>query len=84
MHMCLPLAGLIREFEANDCPDVDSQHNDHQRHLPYLWLMPEFEVSKMVKWASGQAADGHLPEYLGSFNLGTFCAVVGAALTAFE
>ncbi len=32
--------------------------------------MPQFEVSKMTKWASGQAADGHLPEYLGSFGLG--------------
>ncbi len=26
--------GRLREFEANDCPDVDSQHNDYQRHLP--------------------------------------------------
>ena len=33
-------------------------------------MMPEFEVSKMWKWASGQAPDGHLPEYLGSFGLG--------------
>jgi len=64
--------GRIREFEANDCPDLDSQHNDHQRHLPYLWLMPQFEQSKMKKWASGQASDGHLPEYLGSFGLGPF------------
>jgi hypothetical protein len=24
-------------------------------------MMPEFEFSKMTKWASGQASDGHLP-----------------------
>ena len=24
----------------------------------------------MREWASGQAADGHMPEYLGSFGLG--------------
>lgn len=36
--------GRLREFEANDCPDVDSIHNDYQRHLPYLWVAPQFEV----------------------------------------
>lgn len=62
--------GRLREFEAFDCPDVDSIHNDYQRHLPYLWLLPEFELSKMRKWGSGQATDGHIWEYLGSFSLG--------------
>lgn len=31
----------------------------HQ-HLIYLWTMPEFERQKLIKWASGQAADGHI------------------------
>lgn len=62
--------GRAREFEANDCPDVDSIHNDYQRHLHYLSVMPEFEYSKLRKWGSGQAKDGHIYEYLGSFGLG--------------
>jgi non-lysosomal glucosylceramidase len=63
--------GRMREFEANDCPDMDSIHNDYQRHLPYRWLFPEFEISKMRKWASGQdACGGCIYEYLGSFGLG--------------
>jgi non-lysosomal glucosylceramidase len=63
--------GRMREFEANDCPDVDSIHNDYQRHLPYLWLVPTFDLSKMRRWASGQAAcGGCIYEYLGSFGLG--------------
>ena len=35
-------------------------HNDYQRHLAYLWVMPFFETSKMREWASGQAGDGHI------------------------
>ena len=63
--------GRMREYEANDCPDMDSIHNDYQRHLPYRWMFPEFEVSKMRKWASGQqACGGCIYEYLGSFGLG--------------
>ena len=62
--------GRMREYEAPDCPDVDSIHNDYQRHLPYFWVMPEFELSKLTKWAEGQATDGHLWEDLGSFGLG--------------
>jgi non-lysosomal glucosylceramidase len=63
--------GRMREYEANDCPDVDSIHNDFQRHLPYRWLFPEFEISKMRKWAEGQTAcGGCIYEYLGSFGLG--------------
>jgi non-lysosomal glucosylceramidase len=62
--------GRLREYEANDCPDVDSVHNDYQRHLPYIWAAPEFEISKFREYAFGQAKDGHIPEYLGSFGLG--------------
>jgi non-lysosomal glucosylceramidase len=68
--------GRWRQPEAFDCPDVDSIHNDYQRHLPYVWLFPDNEVNKMLKWASGQVVDpasadyGLIYEYLGSFGLG--------------
>ena len=26
--------GVWRQFEANDCPDIDSIHNDGERHIP--------------------------------------------------
>ena len=57
--------GRMREYEANDCPDLDSIHNDYQRHLPYLWMFPEFERQKLVKWGSGQSGDGHIGECSG-------------------
>ena len=50
---------------------MDSIHNDYQRHLPYFWVVPEFDVSKLRQWATGQAAcGGCIYEYLGSFGLG--------------
>lgn len=52
--------------------DLDSIHNDYQRHLMYLWLMPDFEAQKLRKWGSGQAPDGHIPEFLGPFGVGPF------------
>ena len=64
--------GRMREFEAFDCMDVDSIHNDYQRHLPYLWTMPEFEVGKLRKWASGQDPSGYIQEFLGPFGVGPF------------
>jgi non-lysosomal glucosylceramidase len=39
--------GRLREYEAWSCDDVDSVHNDYQRHLLYLWAYPEFEINKM-------------------------------------
>jgi non-lysosomal glucosylceramidase len=64
--------GRMREFEAFDCMDLDSIHNDYQRHLPYLWLFPQFEVQKLRKWATGQDATGFIPEFLGPFGVGPF------------
>ena len=52
--------------------DLDSIHNDYQRHLPYLWLMPQFEAQKLRKWASGQDASGFIQEFLGPFGVGPF------------
>jgi non-lysosomal glucosylceramidase len=63
--------GRGRQWEALDCPDIDSVHNDYQRHLLYLWLMPQFEVSKMRAWSTvGQDPDGHIVENIASFSLG--------------
>ena len=64
--------GRMREFEAFDCMDLDSIHNDYQRHLPYLWLTPQFEAQKLRKWASGQDATGFIQEFLGPFGVGPF------------
>lgn len=58
--------GRLREYEAWSCDDVDSVHNDYQRHLLYLWAFPEFEFNKMDAWSTfAQAADGHVWESLG-------------------
>eukprot|EP00038_Savillea_parva_P009621 m.184763 g.184763 ORF g.184763 m.184763 type:complete len:1027 (+) comp16225_c0_seq1:84-3164(+) len=57
--------GRLREYEAWSCDDVDSVHNDYQRHLLYLWAFPEFEYNKMDAWSSfAQDADGHVWESL--------------------
>ena len=58
--------GRLREYEAWSCDDVDSVHNDYQRHLLYLWAYPEFELNKMEAWSTfAQDADGHVWESLG-------------------
>ena len=54
--------GLMREHEANDCPDLDSVHNDYQRHLPYLWAVPEFEAQKSALYQNCQQPDGMITE----------------------
>jgi non-lysosomal glucosylceramidase len=57
--------GRLREYEAFSCDDVDSVHNDYQRHLMYLWLFPSFEANKLDAWSSfAQAPDGHVIESL--------------------
>jgi len=55
-------------------------HNDYQRHLPYLWAAPRFELSKFHAYARGQAANGHIDEYLGSFGLGPVDAAGGRVM----
>jgi uncharacterized protein (DUF608 family) len=68
--------GSMREHEANDCPDLDSVHNDYQRHLPYLWAVPTFELQKSELYQScqraGDADDGMITENPG-FHLGDSC-----------
>lgn len=59
--------GRLREYEAWSCDDVDSVHNDYQRHLLYLWAYPEFELNKMEAWSTfaQDPKDGHIWESLG-------------------
>lgn len=57
--------GRIREYESYSCDDVDSVHNDYQRHLLYLWAYPRFETQKLEAWGTwAQASDGHVQESL--------------------
>jgi non-lysosomal glucosylceramidase len=43
--------GRWRQWEALDCPDIDSVHNDYQRHMPYMLYFPETEMQKLRYWA---------------------------------
>ena len=65
-HMLMAFAdGRMRQYEAYSCDDVDSVHNDFQRHLMYLWDFPSFEMDKLSAWSSfAQAPDGHVIESL--------------------
>ena len=60
--------GTWRQWEAYDCIDVDSIHNDYQRHLPYILYFPETEKNKLRQHAANQithgADSGMLNEYL--------------------
>jgi hypothetical protein len=90
-NMIFSRDGLLREHEANDCPDLDSVHNDcafpraraapanrepnnlnlqtptcaphdplptDQRHLPYIWAVPQFEKQKSELYQACQVDDG--------------------------
>ena len=74
--------GRLREYEAWSCDDVDSVHNDYQRHLLYLWAFPEFELNKMEAWSSfaQDAKDGHIWESLGYTKTGQAMDVGGGRL----
>ena len=53
---------LWRQFEAFDCTDLDSIHNDGERHMPYITLWPHAERSKLAAWAVNQAPRGWAEE----------------------
>jgi non-lysosomal glucosylceramidase len=78
-HMFMWFAdGRMREYEAWSCDDVDSVHNDYQRHLPYLWVFPEFEEQKLRAWGGwAQASDGHVNECLAGFGHGQMDKATG-------
>ena len=56
--------GRFRQWESFSCVNVDSVHNDGERHLPYLLLWPHILPSKMLAWAKGQQSDGMIKEQL--------------------
>ena len=56
--------GEWRQWEAYDCSDADSVHNDHQRHLPYMLYFPQTEKIKMYVWAKYQLPNGMIQEML--------------------
>lgn len=56
--------GRFRQWESFSCVNVDSVHNDGERHLPYLLLWPHILPSKMRAWAAGQQEDGMIREQL--------------------
>ncbi|KAL1521790.1 hypothetical protein AB1Y20_021443 [Prymnesium parvum] len=56
--------GRWRQWESFSCVNVDSVHNDGERHVPYLMLWPEGLPSKMRAWAAGQLPDGMIQEQL--------------------
>ena len=73
--------GRIREYEAWSCDDVDSVHNDYQRHLPYIWMVPEFERQKLTAWGTwAMMKDGHVAECLGGFGHGPMDVPTGRVM----
>jgi hypothetical protein len=52
--------------------DTNSLLQDYQRHLPYLWAVPEFEAQKSELYQSCQQGDGHITENPG-FHVGDRC-----------
>lgn len=61
--------GRIRQFESMCNPDIDSVHNDFQRHLPYLWTMSDFELGKMRAWGASQTSAGYFQETLAAYQV---------------
>jgi len=56
--------GRWRQWEAYDCVNIDSVHNDGERHLPYIYFFPETTRIKMLAWAQTAQADGMIVEQL--------------------
>ena len=43
-----------RQWEAHDCTNMDSVHNDGERHIPYIMFFPDSTRNKLTAWAKGQ------------------------------
>jgi len=50
--------------QAYDCVNVDSVHNDGERHIPYITIFPESTKNKLLAWGKVQLANGMVPEQL--------------------
>ena len=48
----LKASGFWRQWEAFDCPDIDSIHNDGERHIPYLMFWPNSTRNKLAASAT--------------------------------
>lgn len=53
-----------RQWEALDCNDVDSVHNDFQRELPYVLFFPDLLENVVRAWARFQHPAGYIQETL--------------------
>jgi non-lysosomal glucosylceramidase len=56
--------GYWRQWEAFDCPDLDSIHNDGERHIPYIMFWPSTTRNKLAAWAGNQGENGMLAEQI--------------------
>ncbi|KAK8792751.1 hypothetical protein WA158_004915 [Blastocystis sp. Blastoise] len=56
--------GRWRQWEAPDCVNIDSIHNDYERHMPYMLYFPETEKMKLYTWATFQMENGMFREEL--------------------
>ena len=56
--------GRWRQWEAYDCNDIDSVHNDFQRELPYMLFFPDLLENVVRAWAKYQQEDGLVMETL--------------------
>jgi non-lysosomal glucosylceramidase len=57
--------GRWRQWEAYDCVDLDSVHNDYQRQMPYALFFPSLVKNVMTTgWAKLQQSNGMITESL--------------------
>eukprot|EP00755_Sulcionema_specki_P009882 Sspe_Gene.44889::Locus_22090_Transcript_1_1_Confidence_0.750_Length_3051::g.44889::m.44889 len=56
--------GRWRQWEAYDCVNIDSVHNDGERHIPYIMLFPAITRNKLRGWGAVQQENGMIPEQL--------------------
>eukprot|EP01050_Picozoa_sp_SAG11_P006368 SAG11_NODE_490_length_8982_cov_5.961162_9_plen_762_part_00 len=56
--------GKWRQWEAYDCVNVDSVHNDGERHIPYISIFPNSTKNKLRAWGATQLPNGMIPEQL--------------------
>ena len=67
----MTIDGRWRQWEAYDCVDLDSVHNDYQRQMPYALFFPAFVKNVMTTgWARHQNANGMIDEMLSGGCLG--------------
>jgi hypothetical protein len=72
--------GRWRQWEAYDCVDVDSVHNDYQRSMPYALFFPDLVKNTMTTgWAKHQQPDGMITESLSGGCMGATGTLDAAA-----